>query len=161
MVNAITLPRFDAQAPTYVSEGSDVGVGPDETTGATVGAVLDIDAYAPGSGVADAGIAYAIEGGNLNGAFAIDEAGLITIANPYVIDFETTTTYYLSVRATDSAGRSNTITVEVNVEDVLTQRRQVQELSPQRSQRTISSPKRVSILVRSWRVKSGSYRRRR
>ena len=117
VVNAITLPRFDAQAPTYVSEGSDVGVGPDETTGATVGAVLDIDAYAPGSGVADAGIAYAIEGGNLNGAFAIDEAGLITIANPYVIDFETTTTYYLSVRATDSAGRSNTITVEVNVED--------------------------------------------
>ena len=63
---------------------------------------------------------WAITAGNTGGAFAIDGAGQITVANSGAIDFETTPTYSLTVEATDNGTPvlSGTGTVVVNVSDV-------------------------------------------
>ena len=49
-------PTFDPVATTYISEAAANGTSPDETAGATTGALLDIDAYKDGFSVADTGI---------------------------------------------------------------------------------------------------------
>jgi VCBS repeat-containing protein len=63
-------------------------------------------------------VRFAIEGGNTNGAFAIDQAtGRITVANRAALDFEQIKTFNLQVRATDngSPAASSVATVTINV----------------------------------------------
>ena len=70
----------------------------------------------------DAGqtLAFAITAGNTGGAFAVDAAGQITVANAAAIDFETNPTFTLTVTATDDAATpmSDTATVTVTLTDV-------------------------------------------
>ena len=117
VVNEISRPTFDDVDVTFISEDSTVDTGPDTTAGATVGTLLDIDAYEPGNSSPDTGITYSIIAGNDNGAFKIDAAGLVTIANAYAIDFETKTSFELTVSAVDQLGRSNSTKVTINVEN--------------------------------------------
>ncbi|ELP30330.1 protein containing Cadherin domain protein [Rhodopirellula baltica SWK14] len=59
---------------------------------------------------------YSITAGNTGSAFAIDGSGNITVNGP--LDFETASTYSLSVLATDDDGATDLATVTVNVGDV-------------------------------------------
>jgi len=57
---------------------------------------------------ADAGqtLSYAITGGDVNGVFTIDGAGQLKVAKPDLLNFETTPSYTLNVRVTDSGSPS-------------------------------------------------------
>ncbi len=61
---------------------------------------------------------YAITAGDADGAFAIDDAGQITVADSAQLDFETTATYNLTVEVTDDEGNTGEGTVTVNLTDV-------------------------------------------
>jgi len=65
----------------------------------------------------DAGdtLGYAITGGNAGGAFAIDAAGQITVANPAALDFETTPAFTLTVQVQDAGGLTDTATITVSL----------------------------------------------
>ena len=65
-------------------------------------AVADLDATDPDAGQT---LTYAITGGNTNGAFAIDPStGVISVANPAAVDYETTPSFALTVTVTDNGG---------------------------------------------------------
>ena len=81
-------PVFAATGPLTVDENVAAGT-----------AVGTVSATDPDAGQS---LTYAITGGNASGAFAIDAAGNITIANAAAIDFETNPIFNLSVQATDS-----------------------------------------------------------
>jgi len=88
-----------------VNEGSAFGV--------AVGTVV--------AGEFDAGdsLTYAITGGNLGKAFAINSAtGQITVIKPPAIDFETRTSFSLSVQVTDTGGLSRKAVMTINVNDI-------------------------------------------
>jgi hypothetical protein len=56
---------------------------------------------------------------NPNNAFAIDPAtGQLTVANPAILDFETTSAFVLGVQATDGGNLSATQDVTINLSDV-------------------------------------------
>jgi hypothetical protein len=63
---------------------------------------------------------YSITAGNTGGAFAIDNAGNITVANSTALDFETTPVFTLTVQVQDQAGTGliDTATITVNVNDI-------------------------------------------
>ena len=64
---------------------------------------------------------FAITGGNTGGAFAIDTtSGAITVATSTALDFETTSTFSLTVQVTDNGtpAQSGTATVTVNLTNV-------------------------------------------
>jgi VCBS repeat-containing protein len=93
-----------APATFSIAENSPVGT----SVGTIGGADVDGDA-----------LTYSITGGNRNGAFAIDPAtGAITVANSAALDYESRRTFNLTVRATDSGGRSIGARVTVRVLDV-------------------------------------------
>ncbi|ORE94089.1 putative Ca2+-binding hemolysin [Stappia sp. 22II-S9-Z10] len=95
-----------------IDEDQTFSVAEDAEAGDVVGTVTASDADG------DA-ITYAIASGNADGIFAIDEfTGEITIANPANLDFETTESYDLVIRATDSEGASDLQTVTIDVTDV-------------------------------------------
>jgi VCBS repeat-containing protein len=82
-------PIFDAWGPFFIAENS-----PTATTVGTVSA-HDLD---PGQTVS-----YSIRSGNTDGAFSIDSrTGVITVANPLAVDYETTQVFSLEVIATDT-----------------------------------------------------------
>jgi hypothetical protein len=70
----------------------------------------------------DAGqtLSYAITGGNTSGAFAIDSTGHITVANVAALDYETTTSFTLTITVTDNGtpSLSDTATITVNLNNV-------------------------------------------
>lgn len=66
-------------------------------------------------------LSFAIVGGNVGGAFAIDNAtGQITVANPAALDFESTPEFLLQVLVTDDAANplGDTASVTVQLRDV-------------------------------------------
>jgi hypothetical protein len=66
-------------------------------------------------------IQYSIDSGNINGVFAINvNTGVLTVANPAALDFETNPTIVLVVRGTDNANPPLSATgfVTINVLDV-------------------------------------------
>ncbi|MHC4996542.1 MAG: cadherin domain-containing protein, partial [Planctomycetota bacterium] len=63
-------------------------------------------------------LTYAITGGNGSGAFAIDDNGLLTVANGGPIDFEQNPSFALTVEVTDTAGVSGSATVTVDLNDL-------------------------------------------
>jgi putative intracellular protease/amidase len=66
-------------------------------------------------------LSYAILAGNANNAFAIDEAtGVVTVANPAALDFETLPVFTLTVQATDDGdpSMSDTGTITIHLQDV-------------------------------------------
>ncbi len=73
--------------------------------------------------IADDGqLTFVILSGNETGAFAIandgSNNGRITVANSTLLDYETKTSYILSVQATDNEGLDNTATVTINITNV-------------------------------------------
>ncbi|MDZ7790183.1 MAG: cadherin domain-containing protein [Xanthomonadales bacterium] len=97
-------PEFVATGPFSVSESAGGG-----------SPVGDVDANDGDGGSADAGITYAITGGN-GGAFAIDNSGAIIVADASAIDFENSSSFALTVEA-DDGGSTASATVTVDVID--------------------------------------------
>lgn len=62
---------------------------------------------------------FAIISGNSGGAFGIDAGtGAISVANRNILDFEATPQFQLVVRVTDSAGLTDTETINVNLHNI-------------------------------------------
>ena len=63
---------------------------------------------------------YSITAGNTGGAFAVDNAGNITVANSTALNFETTPVFTLTVQAQDQGGTGliDTATITVNLNDL-------------------------------------------
>ena len=71
---------------------------------------------------AGASLAFAITAGNTGGAFAINNAGQISVANSAALDFETTPVFNLTVEVTDNGDSpplSTSAAVTVNLNDVV------------------------------------------
>ena len=98
-------------APPVVAAAT-VSLAEHSVAGTVVGQVLATD---PDAGTT---LTYAIISGNTNGAFAIDPTtGVLTVATPAALDFETTPHFVLTVEATDDgvpvlSGR-NTLTINL------------------------------------------------
>ena len=96
--------------PEFGSASYDFSVAEDAASGAAVGTVSATDAD-------NDSITYSITAGNGDGKFAIDAStGAITTAG--ALDYETDTSYALTVQADDSNGGTTTATVNINVTDV-------------------------------------------
>ena len=80
-------------------------------TNTLVGTVAVVD---PDAGTI---LTWAITGGNTAGAFIVDGAGQIRVANSGALDFETNPTFALTVQATDSGSPalSSSATITVNL----------------------------------------------
>jgi hypothetical protein len=63
--------------------------------------------------------AFTITGGTGSSAFAIDNSGIIKVADTLQLDFETTTSFTLVVQVADSHGATSTATMTINLTDVL------------------------------------------
>ena len=66
---------------------------------------------------ADDEVTYTITAGNKGDAFTIDSSGDITVAA--ALDYVTTTSYTLTVRAADDDGAQDTATVTVTITNVV------------------------------------------
>ncbi len=97
------------RAPVFGSATYNFSVAEDAATGTAVGSVSATDAD-------DDGLTYSIETGNGDGKFAISSAGAITTAG--TLDYETDSSYALTVQADDGNGGTATATVNVTVTDV-------------------------------------------
>jgi hypothetical protein len=62
---------------------------------------------------------YAIVGGDPGGAFAIDDSGNITVADGSQLDFESQSSYTLSVRVSDDDGFTDVATITIGVNDLV------------------------------------------
>ncbi|MBC7817911.1 MAG: cadherin repeat domain-containing protein, partial [Planctomycetaceae bacterium] len=62
---------------------------------------------------------WAITGGNVDGAFAINPTtGLITVATSTAMNFEVTPTFVLTIQATDTGGLTGTGTLTINLANI-------------------------------------------
>ncbi len=97
------------RAPVFGSATYNFSVAEDAAVGTAVGSVSATDAD-------DDGLTYSITAGNGDGKFAISSAGAITTAG--TLDYETDSSYALTVQADDGNGGTATATVNVTVTDV-------------------------------------------
>ena len=67
--------------------------------------------------ISDTITGFSITGGNTGNAFTIDASGVITVADTAAIDFESATSFTLSVTATDGSNTSAAESVTINVND--------------------------------------------
>ena len=103
-VNSVNdVPVVDAVGPFGIAENA--------VNGSAVGAVTatDVDSAITG---------FSITGGNTGLAFAISAGGAITVADTTAVDFETATSFALTVTATDGTDTSAGQVVTINVSDV-------------------------------------------
>lgn len=98
-------PVFTVSGPFAVVENSAAGT-----------VVGDVDAADGEGGAADENIVYSITAGNTAGAFAIGADGTLTVADPAALDFETTASLSLTIRADDGALQTDEV-VTVAVTD--------------------------------------------
>ncbi|MBI1345433.1 hypothetical protein GC163_04010 [bacterium] len=83
------------------------------TNGTTVGTVVASDEDAGDS------VTYSITGGNIGRVFAINSTtGAITVANAAALDYETLSTYSLTVQVTDMGGLYRKAVMTINVLDI-------------------------------------------
>lgn len=100
--------QFLNHAP--VASGFNAQYAEDASVGTIVGSVTASDQNA------DDVLSYVITSGN-DGSFAIDsETGEITLASS--LDYETSTSYTLTVEVTDAGGLSDTVNVSIEVTDI-------------------------------------------
>ncbi|MFL2960788.1 MAG: beta strand repeat-containing protein, partial [Candidatus Thalassarchaeaceae archaeon] len=66
----------------------------------------------------DAATAFVISAGNSQGVFKINAAGLIEVASTSNLDFESTTSYTLTILAADATGTADIETVAITITDV-------------------------------------------
>jgi hypothetical protein len=90
---------------TVITAGQSFSVAETDASGAVVGTV---------GTTGDDPITFAITGGNVNNAFAIDASGTITVADSSALDFDTTSSYTLTVEVSDgTTSVSETVTITV------------------------------------------------
>ena len=103
------------EAPTL--ENTTLQIAENSVDGASVGDIMgqDPDTEAPNNE-----LTYSIIDGDTDGAFAISDAGEITVNGDNKIDFETTAVYTLTVQVADggTSALTDTATITVNVNDV-------------------------------------------
>ena len=110
---SVTVTVTDVNEAPSFSSGASASVAEDAANGS---AVIDVDANV--GGAADEGVTYTIETGNIGGAFAIDgNTGEITVADASAIDFESSTSFSLTVRAAEGSATADQ-TIAVSVTDV-------------------------------------------
>ena len=97
------------QAPTYGSSTYSFSVSEDAATGTAVGTVSAAD---PDNDT----LTYGITAGNEDGKFSIDSSGAVSVAS--ALDFESASSYTLTVEAADPDSLSDTATVSITVTDV-------------------------------------------
>ena len=108
----ITVNITNVNEPPFIPAGQAFDVDENSPTGTEVGTVLGND---PDGNIAN----WEILTGDTNGTFAIDADGVITVADPALLDFEAgPTSYTLQLRATDADGQSSTRNVTVTVNNV-------------------------------------------
>lgn len=113
-MSTITIIVGDPNLPPVVNAAT-LSLAENSTFGTTVGTVMASD---PNPGQTQT---FSIIGGNLDGAFAIDpSSGLITVANPALLDFETTPNYALLIEVIDDGdpAQSATGTITINLTDI-------------------------------------------
>ncbi|WP_376695099.1 cadherin domain-containing protein [Wenzhouxiangella sp. EGI_FJ10305] len=110
---SFTIAVTDVDSPPEFTSTGPFAVGEAPSNGILVG---DVDANDGDGGSADAGISYAITGGNASGAFAIDNSGVIEVADGSLIDFEDSASFVLTIEA-DDGGSTASATVTINVTD--------------------------------------------
>ena len=96
------------EPPTFGAANYAFSVAEDAAAGAAVGTVA-------ATGTGDAGVSYIrITAGNDAGAFALDAStGAITVAGS--LDYETTTSYTLTVQAVQGASDPATVSVAITI----------------------------------------------
>ena len=110
---AISITDVNDNAPV-IPAGQSFSVAEDAANGASVGTVTagDVDTVGSLQG-------WTITDGNTDGIFAIDGAtGEITIADNTNLDFETTTSYTLTLTVSDGVNTSAPQTVTIDITDV-------------------------------------------
>lgn len=107
-------------APVFAPANPTFSVDENATIGTVVGSVsvTDVDS-------APSDLSFSIISGNTNNGFAIDSNGQLTVANSAALNFNTTPTFTLTVRVTDSSAVAPTpltvdTTVTVNLNDLST-----------------------------------------
>ena len=111
--NTVTISVTNVNsAPTIAPQT--FSVPENSANGTTIGSVLASDV--------DAGdlLAFAITGGNASGAFALSPAGVLSVANGSLLNFEGTSSYSLTVSVTDNGSpvASSSATITVNLTNV-------------------------------------------
>ena len=108
----VTLRDLPETRPTV--NGGDFVLDENEAAGTVVGIVTATD---PDPGQT---LTYALSTGNEGGAFAIDDDGVISVADSAALDFETTPQFTLTVTATDDGllPLAGTATVTVSLRDL-------------------------------------------
>ncbi len=111
---AVTINVTDVNDPPVVTDAS-FSLDEHSAAGTAVGTVVASDPDLPAQT-----LSYALTAGNGSGAFAIDAAGAVTVANPAALDFETTPSFTLTVTVTDngSPALSATGTLTVTLNDI-------------------------------------------
>ena len=107
----ITFINVNDQSPTIPS-GQSFSVSEAAATGTTVGVVSFSDADVPGDT-----LTASISAGNGDGVFGIDNAGAITIADNSNLDYETTSSYVLTIEVFDGV-HTTSEDVSIDVDDV-------------------------------------------
>jgi uncharacterized delta-60 repeat protein len=110
--------------------------------GSAVGTVVATDADG-------GGLTLAIVGGNAGGAFAVTNAGAITVANAAALDFETQPVFTLTVRATDPTGLTGEAVVTVRLTDVNENARVTIDIEPEdrRNRINLRSGEAISVAI--------------
>ena len=106
----VTITVTDAnEAPAFDPSTYDFSVAEDAATDDVVGTVM--------AGDEDTGdtLTYSITTGNTGSVFSIDSSGQITVAGD--LDYETTSSYTLTVEVSDGDGETDTATVTITVTD--------------------------------------------
>ena len=113
----ITVEDVNDNSPQFLSESYSFQITEHAQLGTLVGTVMAVDADV-GS---NSEVEYAIARGNINSVFAINpNTGEITVTNSQSLDRESTSTFLLSVTATDggSPQTSNTSLVTIQLQDI-------------------------------------------
>ena len=105
-VETVTVNVTDV--PATITPAQAFGIAENSVNTTPVGTVLS---------TGDAAISFAITAGNTGTAFAIDNAGNMTVNNSVALDFETTPVFTLTVAVGDGTTLTNE-TVTVNLSDV-------------------------------------------
>jgi len=109
-VVVVNLTDVNDVVPVVAAAGP-FSVAEDVANSTVVGSVIATDADS-------AVIGYSITAGNTGNAFAIDASGQITVVNTAAIDFESATSFSLTITATDGVNTSAGEVISVNVTDV-------------------------------------------
>lgn len=112
MVNE--APTTINRAPVFVDPTAPVTIEENKATGTVVATVVASDPDANDM------LRFSIANAGNNGAFAISNTGVVTVANSALLNFETTPTFALTVNVTDRAtgGLSDFTTLTVNLTNV-------------------------------------------